>query len=88
MTVTAHRLRTLDETRVLPSPSDDAGWSAGMVRQIATWVDLPAHGLAHPRPVLGCPWCPPAEGDVPQRSCETYWREVAERRPSWGGVTP
>lgn len=83
-------LRTLAETRELPTPSDAAGWTAGTVWGIALFrerhVDPAAHRLAHPAAVHGCPFCPPATGEVPVRSSEAYVRELAERRPTWSGT--
>lgn len=80
------RLRTLDETReprTLPSPSDPAWRDPSTVWQIATFVERnvspDAHALAHPRPVHHCPFCLPAKGEAPDRSSETYWRDVANR---------
>jgi hypothetical protein len=78
------RLRTLDETREpvpLPGPTSPAWADPSTVWRIATYrertVSPEAHALAHPRPVHDCPFCPPAEGVAPDRSNETYWREVA-----------
>lgn len=54
---------TLPVERLLPSPSDDRVWAdPDTFRAIAYWQDTvspEAHALAHPRPVQGCPGCPP-----------------------------
>lgn len=77
------RLRTLDETQALPTMSDTEGWSADTVWRIArrmSAVDVDFHRReVHPNGEVGCPWCPPVKGEAPDRSSETYWREVANR---------
>lgn len=73
--------QTIQDIRVLPSPSDDAAWTAEQFNAIAFYgeqtVCPEAHKLAHPNPIHDCPWCPPAQGEAPDRSSETYWRQVA-----------
>lgn len=84
------RLRTLDQTRELPTPSDTTGWTADQVWRIAmrmSAVSPAAHTLAHPRPVHDCPYCPPVEGEAPNRGSEQYVRELAARPVSWGTPT-
>lgn len=87
------RLRTLDETReprTLPSPSDPAWHDPSVVWRIANFVERnvspAAHALAHPRPVHDCPFCPPAEGEAPDRGSEQYVRELAKRPVSWNSA--
>lgn len=51
--------------RLLPSPTDPAWADPATIEAIAYWQDTvspAAHQLAHPRPVQGCPGCPPVVG--------------------------
>lgn len=53
---------TLPAVRALPSPTDPAWDDPATVTAIAYWQDTvspAAHAQAHPRPVQGCPGCPP-----------------------------
>ncbi|MEV1315292.1 hypothetical protein AB0J14_04325 [Micromonospora arborensis] len=74
--------RTVSTTRLLPGPSDEAGWSAETVAEIAR-VDLGAHTLAHPVPQWGCPFGGCAGADVAYRnpSAELTWLEDARVSP-------
>lgn len=67
------RLRTLAEIR-----------KDRLSRYWAETVSPEAHAKAHGvTPIHGCPGCPPAEGEAPDRGSEQYVREGAERPVSW-----
>ncbi|MEU8157974.1 hypothetical protein AB0B94_30345 [Micromonospora sp. NPDC048986] len=77
-------LRTVDQTRdrrPLPTMTDPAWDDSRTVWDIALYQERTvfpeAHALAHPRPVVDCPFCPPTAGEAPDRSNENYWRQVA-----------
>jgi hypothetical protein len=74
--------RTVDATRLLPGPSDDAGWTVETVAAIAG-VDLSAHLLAHPVPQWGCPFggCAGAGAVFREPTSELTWIEDARMSP-------
>ncbi|QKW15309.1 hypothetical protein [Verrucosispora sp. NA02020] len=92
MTFRVHHISRSADTApsvALPSPSDDAAWTAETVAIIAG-VPMPPHTMIHTRPQAGCPLCPPTACPCGRFDCpdvfehrrsfagsETTWREVA-----------